>query len=551
MTSTQRDSFLKGAFILTGAGLIVRLIGVAQRIPLYNMLGPIGAGISALPYPLYAIMLSVSSVGINVAVSRLIAEHLALGEGRAAARVFRVSVWMMGGLGLLLTTLVLALARPLAEVVHQQPRAFPSYVAIAPAIFFVSIMSAYRGYFQGLQQMAPNANSQVLEQVVRVVTMLGLAYWLLPRGLEWAAAGANFGAATGAIAAWLYLWVLYRRQRATNRSLFLDSPTATGRLSAAEVPLLRVVQRILRVALPISLTGAVLPLIQLIDAMLVTPQLQSIGLDQDTATAQYGQLSNVALPLVNLPTILTSSLFVALVPAIAELAVVGDRARIRVRSETALRVTFLLTLPAMVGLYILGDEIASFLFDDAAAGPVLKALTAGTLFLALQQTTSGILQGLGYVTVSARNMLIGAGIKTILTYVLTGMPALGVNGAAYASVMGFLVAAGLNVSLVTTLIGNVINYADMIVRPGIASAAMAIAARGLYWSVFGAAWLPPGLSDRGRIAVGTLVAIGGGAVIYGVTMLLIGGVRAADFELIPRFGPRVARLLRALHLLRG
>lgn len=551
MTSTQRDSFLKGAFILTGAGLLVRMIGVIQRIPLYNLLGSVGAGISALPYPLYAIMLSISSVGINVAISRLIAEHLALGDGRGAARVFRVSIWMMGSLGLLLTGLLLAFSRPIAEAVHGEPRAFLSYIATAPAIFFVSVMSAYRGYFQGLQRMTPNANSQVLEQVIRVITMLGLAYWLLPRGLEWAAAGANFGAATGAIGAWLYLWVLYRRQRSADESRFVDSPTAAGRLSASRVGVFPLMLRILQIALPISATGAVLPLIQLIDSTFVTQRLQAMGLDRDTATAQFGQLANVASPLVNLPTILTSSLFVALVPAIAELAVVGDRARIRTRSETALRATFVMTLPAMVGLYILGDEIAAFLFDDVAAGPVLKALTAGTLFLALQQTTSGILQGLGHVTASARNMLIGAAVKAVLTYVLTAMPAFGVNGAAYASVIGFLFAAGLNVSLVTTLIGNVINYADTVVRPGVAAAAMAIVARGVYAAIVGAPWLPSRISARAEIGLGTIGAIGVGAVVYGVAMLLIGGLRAPDFELIPRFGPRIARTLRALHLLRG
>ncbi len=505
-------------------------------------------GIVFMPYPVYAVMLAVSSVGINIAISRLIAERLALGDGYGARRVFRVSLGLMFVLGLTLSVALFAAAGFLASEVHRNPMAYLSYLAISPAVFFVAIMSAYRGYFQGLQRMAPNGNSQVIEQVIRVITMLTLPIWLLPRGLDWAAAGANLGAVTGAIGSWLYLMWVYYRDRDADRSLMPSDPPPAR--AFRREPVWELAVTILKVSAPVALAGSVLPLIQLADAALVPAQLQAAGLSMSEATSQFGRLSNIAFPLVNLPTILTSALFVALVPAIAESAALGDHERIRNRAETAIRITFLFSLPAMVGLYVLATPISGLIYGDFEGGGVLRALTSGLLFLTLQQTTSGILQGLGEMTVPVRNMLIGAAVKTVLTFFLAGSAFCGVDGAAYATVIGFFIAAGMNITALSVRIGPILRPSDMIVKPGLAVVAMGLSAQGIY------AWIYGLLGDYGLSlgkinAAATLGSIASAAAIYGLALLLIGGLRAADLEMVPKVGGRLASALRAFGLLRG
>ena len=533
----RKDSFLQGAMILTIASLAVRLIGVAQRIPLYRLLGAEGSGIFAYPYPIYAVMLAVSSTGINIAISKLIAERVALGDASGARRVFRLSLGLMVGLGLVLGVVLFLLSGTLSRGVNHDERAALSYMALAPAVLFAGVVSAYRGHFQGLQQMTPNANSQVIEQLVRVVTMLALAYWLLPRGLDWAAAGASFGAVTGAAGSWVYLlWAHWRHRREDPEDFRATGPAVSDLPRASAL-----LGRIIRLAIPVTLAGLGLPIIQLVDSTVVPAQLQGIGLSVNRATSEFGRLANVAFPLVNLPTVLTVALFVALVPAVAESAVLGERERIRNRSRAALRLTFLFSLPAMVGLYILPGPISEFIYSDWGAGPVVAALTTGMLFLTVQQTTSGILQGLGRVTLPVLNMGIGVAVKTILTLIWTAQPQFGINGAAYATAVGFGVAAVLNLVSVTRLVGKIVQVGDMLVRPGLASAGMAFAAGAAYNYVM-ALYPSNGLA--------TVVAICLGALVYGLLLALLGGLRRADLEILPRVGPRLADLLQSFNLVR-
>ncbi|MBC8015183.1 MAG: oligosaccharide flippase family protein, partial [Sporomusaceae bacterium] len=190
----SKDTFLKGALILTFAGVLVKIIGSVNRILLSRLLGGEGIGLYQMAYPIYLLALSVSSAGIPVAISIIVAEKVALSDFRGANRVFRISLALLSVTGIIFTFLLYFGAEWLIE--HQfvrDARAYYAIVALAPAILFVTILSSYRGYFQGLQMMTPTAVSQIFEQLFRVVTMIFLAYYLLPLGLEYAAAGASFG----------------------------------------------------------------------------------------------------------------------------------------------------------------------------------------------------------------------------------------------------------------------------------------------------------------------------------------------------------------------
>lgn len=535
----EKDSFLKGAFILMVAMLATRVIGVFQRIPLYRIIGSYGAGLYTASYDFYAIILALSSTGINVAVAKMVAERMALGDEAGARRVFRLSAWLLAFLGLFFAVLFYAASPFLSGGVFKNAEAYYSFVAVAPAIFLVALMAPYRGWFQGLQNMTPYAISLVVEQLGRVFAMLALAYLLLPRGIPWAAAGAAGGAAAGAVAGLIYLVGAYYRGPSLRRRRERPESRSPGRGTPESV--LGIIRQVIDLSIPISLASIVLQLFMIVDTAVVPARLVLAGYTLREATSAFGQLKTPAFTLVNLPTVLTSAIFASLVPAISESLALERMDRIRAQSAAAIRITLLFTIPALVGLYLLASEIQALLFNDPSAGVVTRALSAAIIFLPLQMSSSAILQGMGKMMAPVTNLVIGGLIKLGITWLLAANPAFGINGAAYGSVAGFIVAAALNLTMAQSLIGAVFNWIEMVVKPIIAAAFMGLGVRALYnWSYL----LVPSNS------LATLIGVGAGAAIYGLVLLLIGGIRAGDLELVPRVGPRLAVILKKLRLVR-
>ena len=531
----RRESFLKGAMILALAGVLTRILGAVYRIPLARMVGSEGVGLAGLVYPLYTMLLTISTMGIPIAISKLIAERVAKDNYRGAQRVFSFSLQVLFVSGLVFSVLLYLGAQVFARDLYREPRAYLSILAVAPAIFLVAVMSAFRGFFQGLQQMTPTGISQIVEQLVRVATTLALAYLLLPSGIEYAAAGITFGAVTGGLAGLIYLTWLYFRVRPA----FMDKVRRyQGSSSDTEGSVL---WEILRLSIPVSLAGLVLPLMQFLDSAIVVPRLQAGGVATERATALYGQLTQMAFPIINLPTMVTYALGIALVPAISAATVSGRRNAAQRLAGTGLRVTMLVILPSMVGIYLLATPISELLYAEREAGAPLAALSAGTLFLAVQQTSSGILQGIGRTDVPVKSLLAGAAFKVGLTWYLTAIPRYGVNGAALATVVGFLVAASLNLSSAASLLGFSVRARDLLFKPVVAVAAMAISVRASFNLILGA---------LGREWLATISAIGIGAAIYGLVLMIIGGIYVSDLEMIPRLGPRLAVILQKWGLVR-
>lgn len=529
MHQSRRDSFLRGAVILMVAALATRIIGVFQRLPLYWMIGPEGNGLYTASYDYYAVVLGLSTSGINVAIAKQVAERMALGDPAGARRVFRLSAWLMGVVGLVLSVAFYYASPFLAARGFGNPAAYLSFVAVAPAVFLVSLMAPYRGWFQGVQVMTPVGTSLVVEQLARVFAMLALAYVLLPRGLHWAAAGAASGAAAGAVAGLIYL--LY----AFSGSASATAPDLTHAVSHESAG--SILRQTIRLAVPVSVSSLMLQLFMLLDTNLVLHRLAVAGFDLQTATSAFGQLKGPATVLINLPTVLTFAIANALVPAISEAQVLGRQDQIRRHSTAAVRLTLWITIPALVGLYLLASPIQMLLFRDPGAGSVTRALSSAAIFLPLQMTSSAILQGLGRVTAPVWNLAVGALVKLVLTWTLTANPALGVNGAAYATAAGFFVAAALNLSLAQWQVGSVFEWMGMVIKPCLAATAMGLAVLGTYGQLY---------SLLASNTIATLASIAMGMVVYGLGLGLLGGIRAEDLEA----APALARAMRRLHLVR-
>lgn len=524
----KKNSFLKGALILTAAGFIVKALGAAYRIPLALLIKDEGMGLYQMAYPIYLILLAISTAGLPTAISKMVSEDVALGRYKNAYRIFVVSLLVLASVGLVLTLVLVAGAELLSTRVYQNPKAYYSIISIAPAIFFVSIMSCFRGFFQGLQDMTPSAISQIVEQIGRVVAVFILANLLLPYGVEFAAAGAAFGPVAGAVAGLIVLILVYY-----NKKGHLIKKMSSDTSQTLE-SFLHIIYRLFSFAIPITLGGLISPFMNMADAAIVNARLQYAGFSVKRATELFGQLTGMAAPLVNLPVVATTALSASLVPAISEAMALNNRQLIASRAETGMRFSIIFGLPAAVGMYVLASPITILLYKNAEAGIPLEVLAWGVVFLALTQTTTGILQGIGKTTIPVTNMLYGAVIKVVINYALTGVPHINIKGAALGTVMGYLIPSILNAWQVVKWTNLRVDLNYMVIKPAIAAAIMGIGVKFAHSEL-----MLIGFSQNKA----TIVAIALGVIIYALALILMGGLRKEDLELLPG-GRRIVTVLK-------
>ena len=286
----QKKNFLQGAVILSIAGILSKIMGALYRIPLARLIGDQGMGLYQMAYPIYTTILALATAGVPVAISVLVSRKETQGLTGDSKKLFRVSLAVLFVVGIILSIVVMQSAHFIANSILKQPLAYYPILAVAPAIFFAGLMSVFRGYFQGKQSMMPTAVSQVIEQLFRVTAVLILAVMLFPRGLEYAAAGATFGAVVGGLVGLIVLCIYYLWFRKTERPG--QSLIYSGANSA------ELAKEMVRLAVPVSLGAVVLPLVQMLDAVIVPGRLMSIGYSTAEATALYGQLSGMAAVLI-------------------------------------------------------------------------------------------------------------------------------------------------------------------------------------------------------------------------------------------------------------
>ncbi len=531
----KKDTFLKGAFILGLAGILVKIVGAFFRIPLGNIIGSEGFGYYQVAYPIYTFLLSFSAAGFPTAISKLVSEHRARGDIRGGHRVFQVSFRILAAMGIV-SFLFLGLgAKFLVNNFIKSPSAYYSVLALAPALLVVPLMAAYRGYFQGLKNMVPTAVSQVTEQIGRVALGLGLAVVLMPKGTEFAAAGASFGAAAGGIAGLLTMLVIYFRKK---KSIVSDFQPIE---QYEEESVGQITRDLLRIALPIIIGTAVLPLINMIDSMVVLRRLQGIGFSYKEANVLFGQLTGMAVTLIQLPPVITAAVSMSIVPVIAESMVKKDLVAVQKDSKSAVRVSMLLALPSFVGLAVLSTPIMTLLFprESTSAGQVLLFLSFATFSLCMVQTLTGILQGLGKPEIPVRNLLIGALLKLVVTYTLAGIPWLNVRGAALGTVTAYTVATALNFISLKKQIKVKFELMQFVVKPIISAATMGIVVFLSYKLIY------PILGN----SLATIASVVVGGTIYGIMLLVTGTMVEEDFELLPK-GDKIAQILRKAKLLK-
>ena len=523
-----KKSFLQGAVVLGIAGIIIKILGAAFRIPLANIIGDTGMGYYQTAYPVYVLLLTLSTAGVPVAISRMVAERNAMGNPYEAYRVFKISFGLLFTIGIS-SSAVLFFGAEFIVGYLGNPGAKTAMMSIAPALLFVPIMASFRGFFQGMQNMNPTAVSQVMEQLFRVIIGLYLAVILANRGLEYAAAGASFGATAGSVAGLIAVFGIF---------VYRNKSIDKGRVRPSVESTCKILVGILAIAVPITIGAAIMPIMNTIDVAIVIKRLTSSGFTPDAANSLYGQLTGMAGPLINFPQVLTQAISMSLVPAVAAAYKRRETEFLRYNVELGLRTALILGLPSALGLMVLSEPIMLLLYpaqkaSAISAAPSLWILSFGVIFLATVQTLTGVLQGIGKQLIPVRNLAIGALVKVAITYYLTALPSINIRGAALGTVSAYIVASTLNLIAVKRLTGARFDLCMTVVKPLFSGLVMSggvyvshslltILLRNAKYSV----------TITGGIATAISIVIG--AIIYLLMLIITRAITNDELKLMPK-----------------
>ena len=441
----RQQDFFRSATILAFAGFITKLIGALYRIPLTNIIGPESIGMYQLVFSVYALFLTSSTGGLPAGLSKLIAETKATGGGsEEIGRVTGSSLGLVGLTSLLFTAVLAVFSRQIAAIQGNSAVA-AGYIAVAPAIFFVGIVSVLRGWFQGQLDMTPTALSQIVEQVIKLSVGLTLSAVLIKKGILHGAVGAILGVVVSELLAAVYLYVLFLKRG--------GQLTVAANLKDMKADF----KRVARYSVPITIGGVLLPLTQFTDSFLVVNLLKGAGFGLNVSTSLYGILTGPVNSLINLPVVITLSLAVVIIPVVSRSKSRRNIREILEKSNFATKTALFIGVPAAVLFMVFSGEIIRILYPgfnsyetDSAAG-LLGFSAIGIVFLALMQIFTALLQALDRPFIPIRNLGLAMVIKVSLNILL--IPRIGIAGASLASVAAYFFAAALNFASLSRLIG--------------------------------------------------------------------------------------------------
>lgn len=445
----EKTGFVKGAFILMLFGLISKIIGAVYRIPLTRIIGTEGIGLYQMVFPLYTLMLTVSSSGIPSSISKLISENLAKNNHKQVNRILTVSFILLACFSLFASFLVAILSKQISNL-QGNVDARICYLGISPAIVLVGLIAGFRGYFQGKEKMFPSAFSGLIEQAVKMVCGIYFASLLLEQGVPYGVLGALVGIAVSELVALVYLLVHFYFDKKNNvNNGLIDGQILSYGTTA---------KQILKLSIFVTLGGLIMPLTMLIDSGLVINILKRAGLSVSVATKLFGLQSGTVGSIINMPVILSLSLSTAVLPCVSRNRAKGDGKGVLKASSKALFITIILSLPSAIGCFALAEPIVKLLYGGSltqeeikVAASLLEIASFGVFYLAMLQVSTGLLQGLNRFYIPLISLTIGGVVKIILNIILIRIPSVGILGAEFATVSCYLIALFINLIVLTKM----------------------------------------------------------------------------------------------------
>ena len=520
---------MKGATILVIAGIVSKIFGAIFRIPLTNMIGAEGQAYYSAAYAVYNLLFVIATAGFPVAISRMVSSRIAEGDFLNAHKSYKLAMKVSWALGIISFIVMFFGAGAIASA-YKNPGAEASMKAISVALLFTPVVASMRGYYQGRQNMKPTGITEVIEQIMRVAVGLTLAYMFYKTNLQYAAAGATFGASAGIIAALVAMAVIYARDKEP-RSKLLE-----GSVVKAETDKKRL-KELFAFLIPITIGASVMPIMFNIDAGIIVRRLLATGWDPVMAKKLYGLMGGFCDPIINLPNIFIDAICISLMPAVTTAFTLNNKKDMDDHIKTGLKTMMIITYPCAIGLIVLAKPILTMLYyrkyDEALlAVPALQILALSIITLSIMRTLQSCLQGIGKMMLPVYNLFIGAIVKAVSSYILLGIPAVNINGAAIGSVLAYVTAGILNFRALKKYTNVSLDMKSIFFRPLVAALIMGAAAIVSYKLLF---------LITSSNAVSTLVSVMFAAAVYFVSAFLTGAVTKDEIELIPK-GDLIYRL---------
>ncbi|MBR0414181.1 MAG: polysaccharide biosynthesis protein [Clostridia bacterium] len=561
----KNQTLLSGALILVASTIIVKLISAIYKIPITNYIGGIGMGYYSTAYKIYLPIWSISMAGLPIAVSKMIAENMALGKYNNVKSIFKVSLRAFIVTGAGGTLLLAAVAYPYVKYVAKAPEALPVILCIAPAIFICCIMSAYRGYYEGMRNMIPTAISQITESIVKLVCGLGLTYLAIRYCADHnitqpeirypiEASAAIMGVTLGTLGSQIYLWIKMKKDGYgfTEEELFLAPKADSNK---------EILHTLIKLAIPILLTSLISNISMLIDAATVQNRLAvAVANGESIIRQMYPMIPkgteklNVYLygcfdvdeTLRNMVPQITLTLGVSSLPALAQYWAVNDRKNIRISIESVLRICMLISLPAGAGMAVLAQPILNLLYGTSQPDipfmckDILIIFGVTLCFYALSSPVTTLLQAIGKAKVPLISFGAACVIKIVLNYILVGMPQFNIKGAAYSTVACYAISVLVNLFYLFKYTKVKFNFISLLLKPVIATVFCGAAAWGSFQLLSRIESIPE--------KIATLAAIVAAVVAYTIMLLLLKALSKEDVLMLPA-GEKIAKVLEKLRVL--
>ncbi len=518
-----RYSFAHGAFVLIAAQLVTRIMGFVYRIFLTRMIGAAGMGLFQIVFPLLSLVLTIVTAGLPIAISKLVAEAIAKEDTIRVKRIMRVSTAVIIVMAIVCTILMWVLREFVRVHWLTDSRAYPSYIAMIPVVGIISISSIYRGYFRGLQDMAPTAWAQIIESFVRILSIWVLAAYFIRYSLAYAAAAAMMGMVLGEFAGLVYL-IIQQKTRA-KLSVLIPNPPARSFETTSQT-----LRSIGEIAVPVTLSNLIGSLIYAFEPVLVSRSLLLAGIATPAATMLYGEYSGMAIPLLVFPTVFTGALATSLVPSVSEAAAAAMRRLVRIRFMQSVSATAVVGFPTTVALTLFAEPLCRLTFHQPSAGPILASMAPVGFLLYLQGPLVGILQGLNRASAAMRNQIIGGVIRLGLIYIMASKPHLGILGVAYALSVTVALVTCLHAFTVIRQIGFAMNITSML--------------KTMTASLLMLAYMQIITQHQHLIQAGTLMgALFSGFILYFALLCMFRVVTSQNVKRVPKVGRVLSRLV--------
>lgn len=532
---SRKQSFVHGAVLLMASNIVVKLLGAIFKIPLRNLVGVDAMAYFNSAYSFYVLFYMISTAGLPVAISRMVAAANARGNAGEVKRIYKVSMVMFVAIGAVGTAIMVLFSKKFAASTGIGDDLYLSIIAIAPTLFFICITSSYRGYFQGLQNMIPTSISQVIEAVGKLFIGLIAGYIAIKAGCSNAevAAFVILGVTVGVIANTLYLGIA--KAVPMNNQLNVN-PDMTPRSRA------QISAELIKIAIPITISSSIMSLTNVIDTMVVVNRLVDIGVSTELARAYYGSYTSSAVTLFNMPPTLIYPFAISVIPALSASFANKDFAKSKATAESTFRIASLIALPCALGMSALSTPIINLLFRDedigiaadgsvltsnGVSGPMLSILAIAIFFIGMISVTNSILQAYGREMTTIISTCAGIIVKFVTAYALIGAPSVGIYGISLSTMLCYLTIMCFNVYFMVRFTGIIPGIRRIFLKPFVAAV---ICAAGALGSNFLLEKTP--LAGRLSTVISILIAV----VIYVIAILLIKGLDREDVEMLPGGG---------------